>query len=194
MPSVWWFPPQTILALNRCTLPAPSHLIVYTQWLGKDFLPSGSSTKSPNTWCWPIASNSFFIPVSHVSVSGDLVAALQGFGSIPSSWSWLLEIAAAPWMGVISSNSSSSIANCADSTNISFPTRFRRLPSAGGFHSSPSHDWRPANSRDFFFDFGGSGDESKSNGSCVWLPVSYFSIGCEVSDCLVGVGSKMTSR
>jgi len=56
---------------------APSRLILYTQWLRKAFLPSRTSTKSPKTWCWPIASNFSIIAVSHFSASRDLVADIE---------------------------------------------------------------------------------------------------------------------
>jgi len=75
MPSIWWYLSQTSLALNRCSLPAPSHLILYTPWLGKIFLPSRSSMKFPRAGCWPIASNCSFIAISHFSARGDSVAA-----------------------------------------------------------------------------------------------------------------------
>jgi len=99
-------------------------------------------------------------------------------------------------MGIISLNSWSSRANCADSANLSFRARSRELPLAGGFHASPSYVSRPASYRDFLFGFGGSGGESSSNGSSAWRSECPSPVACEVSKSFlvgVGLGSSMTS-
>jgi len=192
MSSIWWFSWQTSLALNCCTLPPQLHLILCIQWHGKVFLPFGCSTKSPKTWHGPIAFNFTFIAVCHFSASGDTVGALWDNRSpIPSSW--LSEIAAAVWMGIISLNSSSSKANCAISANVPFPLLFLWLPSVSGFHPSRGHVLRPAKSAEFLIGFG---SDLSYIGSESWLSEFRSPVGCQISNTffvIVDLGSSITS-